>query len=192
MLYLAGLAKTEQERMRMESMLSLELIEELYRHMEWADAEVWRALLQRVNNGGDDSLLLDRLYHTHATQRVFLQLWRGESVDRYNPSRFSSATEMYPWIRSWYPEVNLFLKSLHPDELERSLVVPWSRLFESQLGREPAPTTFGETMFQVSSHTTYHRGQINTRLREIGGEPPLVDYIAWLWRERPAPGWKEV
>jgi uncharacterized damage-inducible protein DinB len=38
-------------------------------------------------------------------------------------------------------------------------------------------------------HTVYHRGQVNARVRALGGEPPLVDYIAWLWLGRPAPEW---
>lgn len=43
-----------------------------------------------------------------------------------------------------------------------------------------------EKLHQVS---TYHRGQANSRLRELGGKPPLVDYIAWIWFGRPAPRW---
>jgi uncharacterized damage-inducible protein DinB len=38
-------------------------------------------------------------------------------------------------------------------------------------------------------HTAYHRGQISTRIREIGGEPPLIDYLYWVWAGRPSPGW---
>ncbi len=37
---------------------------------------------------------------------------------------------------------------------------------------------------------TGDRGQNATRLRELGGEPPLTDYIAWLWKGRPAPDWE--
>lgn len=47
----------------------------------------------------------------------------------------------------------------------------------------------GETMIQVAMHSQYHRGQINTRLRELGAEPPLVDYIAWIWFGRPDAAW---
>lgn len=36
---------------------------------------------------------------------------------------------------------------------------------------------------------TYHRGQVNTWLRELGLEPPLVDFIAWVWFGKPAPDW---
>ena len=35
-------------------------------------------------------------------------------------------------------------------------------------------------------------GQINARLREIGGEPPLVDYIAWIWLGRPTVNWPSI
>ncbi len=38
-------------------------------------------------------------------------------------------------------------------------------------------------------HSTHHRGQVAARLRELGGEPPLVDFIAWLWWKRPEPEW---
>ena len=27
------------------------------------------------------------------------------------------------------------------------------------------------------------------RLREVGGTPPLVDYIAWVWFSRPDAPW---
>jgi hypothetical protein len=38
----------------------------------------------------------------------------------------------------------------------------------------------------------YHRGQVATRLRERGGEPPLTDFIAWIWMHRPAPDGESV
>ncbi|MGH9902557.1 MAG: DinB family protein, partial [Pyrinomonadaceae bacterium] len=58
-----------------------------------------------------------------------------------------------------------------------------------RIGRAPATTTAGETALQVVLHGTYHRGQVNARLKEVGGVPPLVDYIAWLWLGRPAAEW---
>ncbi len=49
--------------------------------------------------------------------------------------------------------------------------------------------TFPETVLQITGHSTYHRGQLNTRLRELGGEPPLVDFIAWIWMGKPKADW---
>jgi uncharacterized damage-inducible protein DinB len=41
-------------------------------------------------------------------------------------------------------------------------------------------------------HTSYRRGQVATRLRERGAEPPLTDFIAWIWMGRPVPDWRDV
>jgi uncharacterized damage-inducible protein DinB len=81
----------------------------------------------------------------------------------------------------------VFLNAVDHDALGRRIVMPWSGELARDLGRQPEPPTLAETMFQVTSHSTYHRGQINTRLRLVGGQPPLVDYIAWIWIGRPSP-----
>ncbi|MCE2503036.1 MAG: DinB family protein [Chlorobi bacterium] len=170
-------------------MLSIPFLKELYRHMEWADSKVWGAIVQR-NEAVEDSEVCNRLYHSHATQQGFLQLWIEGPVDRYDPSRFPSLSEMYDWAKSYYNNVRDFLNNLDETQLEKGLPVPWAMMFERQLGQKPEPTTLVETMFQVANHTTYHRGQINARLRQLGGEPPLVDYIAWIWGGRPEPEWE--
>jgi len=59
----------------------------------------------------------------------------------------------------------------------------------AHLGFEPGPTTLAETMVQVYAHTGHHRGQVISRLRDLGSTPPLVDYLAWLWQHRPAAVW---
>jgi uncharacterized damage-inducible protein DinB len=73
--------------------------------------------------------------------------------------------------------------------LARPLVMPWVAQYEQQLGRTFDVATVGETACQVVSHSTHHRAQVNGRLRAVGGDPPLVDFIAWIWFGRPAPPW---
>ena len=55
--------------------------------------------------------------------------------------------------------------------------------------RQGLPATLSESVWQVLSHSTYHRGQIATRIRELGGEPPLVDFLYWVWSDKPTPEW---
>jgi len=50
---------------------------------------------------------------------------------------------------------------------------------------------FGETLMPVASHSTHHRGQVCARIRELGSEPPLTDFIAWIWSSRPAASWSK-
>jgi uncharacterized damage-inducible protein DinB len=42
-----------------------------------------------------------------------------------------------------------------------------------------------ETINQVIQHSTYHRAQINKRIRELGEEPPFTDFIYWAWINKP-------
>ncbi len=51
------------------------------------------------------------------------------------------------------------------------------------------PATWPESVLQVAMHTVYHRGQVARRLRELGAEPPLSDFIAWVWMDRPEADW---
>ena len=161
------------------------LLADLYTHMEWADAAVWKAVFAQ---GGEDSKLRDYLAHLHMAQRAFLRAWRGEPRDAEYP-RFENAAAILAWARPNYAEARRHLASLSEAQLTEPLIVPWADLLEKRLGRRPGPTTVADTALQVALHTTYHRGQVNARLRALGGEPPLVDYIAWIWFGKPAPEW---
>jgi uncharacterized damage-inducible protein DinB len=169
-------------------MITLPLIVELYTHMEWADAHVWRVALA-TPAAQDDPVLLDRLLHIHMTQKAFLQVWRARPLERFLELRFADLADVRSWAAPFYREVPEFLSSLSPDRLTDRVTLPWVKYFRDRLGRDPAVPSLGETLFQLTSHTTYHRGQVNIRLRELGAEPPLVDYIAWIWLSRPEPSW---
>jgi uncharacterized damage-inducible protein DinB len=43
-------------------------------------------------------------------------------------------------------------------------------------------------MMQVVMHSQGHRSQCATRLRQLGGTPPAMDFVLWL-KERPEPEW---
>ena len=81
-----------------------------------------------------------------------------------------------------------FAESVDESRFDKAVEFPWANLIEEQFGTV-IPATFAESAWQVFSHTTYHRGQIAIRIREIGGEPPLVDFLVWVWGGRPAPSW---
>ena len=63
---------------------------------------------------------------------------------------------------------------------------------ERKIKQKVVPATLEETMLQVASHSTYHRGQINTRFRERGGDPPSVDFIIWVWLGKPKADWENI
>lgn len=169
--------------------MNMNTITDLYRHMHWADAAVWTATMAS-DTGQTDSKLRDYFYHLHVVQRAFLRLWRGEPGDVPYPT-FSEARPLMGWGRSYYDEIFDYLSTLSEERVGEEMPIAWAKLIEERIGRAPAKSTIGETVLQVVMHSQYHRGQINTRLRQIGAEPPLVDYIAWVWIGRPEAEWPQ-
>lgn len=158
---------------------ALAIIKDLFAHMEWADAMVWSAI-RRLDH--IDENLTERLQHLHGTQHAFLMIWRNQPLDFSNVP-----ADVEQWARAYYAGLAEFLPTVDAGSLDGLVKMPWAGRYTKPV--EPHPTTLGETFIQVASHSGYHRGQINTRLRQLGIEPPLVDYIAWLWQGRPAAAW---
>ena len=170
-------------------MFSHQMLEQLYRHMEWADARMWAAV---PPTKPVDERLKGWLVHIHVVQRAFLTVWSGgdwTTVFR-KPDEFGTLDVVREWMRPYYSDVHAFVRSTSDQELAQPINMPWSAEIEKYIGRPPGVTTLGDTCFQVTSHTTHHRAQVNARLRELGTEPPIVDYIAWLWFGAPPAEWK--
>ena len=168
-------------------MFTLPALTDLYHHMQWADAAVWTSVLAS-EDGPTDAQLRESLYHLHVVQRAFLRAWRGEPRETPYPT-FADAVELARWARSYYDEVLPYLAAQEEEKLAEPMPLAWASMVEQRLGRAPHTTSIGDTLLQVTLHSLYHRGQVNARLRQIGGTPPLVDYIAWVWLGRPAAEW---
>ena len=160
----------------------------------------------------EPALLLGKAWHLKGEraqaestfERIFARVTSGEKSDELAVwisnvhGRLKDFEKALLWAEKLSPGAlreRLRASCLHRlDRLEESALksevsMPWVKSFETQLGRTFSTPTLGETIVQVASHSTYHRGQVNARLREVGGEPPLVDYIAWIWFGRPEPNW---
>lgn len=169
-------------------MFSPQLIRHLCAHMEWADAAVWAAVPM---NTAPDEILRARLAHLHVVQRAFLHVWTNRPIEEAfrTPDQFSTWMDLRLWAEPCYREIEAFVATLTDAALTAPLAMPWAARLTEPIGRSPAITTLADTCFQITSHSTYHRGQVNSRLREIGAEPALVDYIAWVWFGRPEAAW---
>ena len=169
------------------SSVPIDVARDLFRHMEWADAAFWRTMIAKPDVL-EDERLIKLVQHLHVVQRAFFSMWneiRVSAEELYAPL---SPDEMRAAARELYPQIDAFVSGAE-SRLGDIVLMPWLRHFEKQLGRSLQSPTFSETFLQLPMHSTYHRGQINMRLRELGAEPPLVDYIAWIWFGRPSPEW---
>lgn len=167
--------------------MSVNSLTDLYQHMEWADAKVWASVISS-ENAEKDSKLYEYFYHLHIAQYAFLRAWRGEPRETPYP-KFDNSKDLMLWGKAYYSELFEHLKAVTDEKLLEVMLLSWATMVEKRLGVAPQNTTLNDTMLQVALHSQYHRGQINTRLREVGVEPPLVDYIAWVWLGRPTASW---
>jgi len=176
-------------------------LQDQFRHMEWADAMVWRTALSLDATLGDETLRA-RLHHIHQVQRVFLSVWQGAFAHLQDDNERRQAVmawvnkgnelrgaDLLAWGRDYHRDAQPYLSGLSEEALAQIVSLPWSEMVAARLGQTPAPSMLAETLQQVTMHSTYHRGQANIRLRELGAEPPLVDFIAWVWLGKPAAQW---
>lgn len=168
-----------------------EQVENLLNHMLWADAEVWKKILSS-DSAQNDERIKKLLYHLHQVQYAFYFLWNELTMEIPKPEEFSDLKSIAKWGFEYQQKLNEFLSSPKSDENEKVIQIPWSVFIERKTGKKVVPATLEETMLQVASHSTYHRGQINTRFRELGGEPAMVDLIAWVWLSKPKKDWENV
>jgi len=165
------------------------MLSELYAHQEWADALIWNTI-------GDvapdfDSFVVARLRHILTVQRAFLSAWTKAafSPQAEEEVAFGGLPEV---SRAYHAQARAFVAALGPGDLQQPVIVPWHRTLEAHFGRTLAAPTLRDTIVQVAMHSAYHRGQVNTRLRELGKEPPLTDFIAWVWFGKPHAPWGSV
>jgi uncharacterized damage-inducible protein DinB len=160
-----------------------QLLRDLYLHQTWADAEHWRAF-ETYPDALIDETIRKRLHHIHLVQHAYLWIVEGTRTPfkRTSPADFKTPLELKQYAQEYHARITTILEQIGDARLRESVTIPWFK--------EPTlSVTVEYALTQASLHSQYHRGQNATRLRELGGNPPLTDFIAWLWKSRPLPQW---
>jgi len=159
------------------------MLQDLLRHQEWADAEHWRAI-ECCSAAVGDPAIRTRLHHIAQVQRAFA--WAvGDQREPFTITRaedFADPSALKSYAAGYYERSLPRLLQLTPDQQARRLTIPWFQ-------KPPLEIRVDEALTQCAMHSHYHRGQNATRLRELGGETPLIDLIAWFWKGRPSASW---
>ena len=155
--------------------------------MEWADAQTWRAV-RELQAAQSDERLKWLFHHLHLVQSIYLQAWRGDPFELTELKAYPDLAAIEEWQRPYYSRAATFAQTVQESRFAQPVDFPWEAMIVEKMGRV-LPVTLAESTWQVFLHTSYHRGQISTRIRELGGEPPLIDYLYWVWGGRPAPEW---
>jgi uncharacterized damage-inducible protein DinB len=158
----------------------LALIRDLYRHMAWADARHWSAILAH-GPAQSDPELGERVFHIHAVQQIWLA--RCQGVDVMVPKAdFASIEDFRHWARACHAALDAYL-SLRKEE---DLAQPIS--YRSLAG-ESFTQPLGDLLLHLAYHSQYHRAQSATRMRALGSQMPATDLVVWQREGRPAPAW---
>jgi uncharacterized damage-inducible protein DinB len=169
-------------------MINPDNINSLLMHMKWADAEVWKKVLT-FKAAENDERIKKLLYHIHQVQYAFYSLWIDHLMEIPKLDTFKNLESITKWCADYQKKLDEYLLSSTEDLKDRIINIPWSIFMERRTGKKVVPATLEETMLQVALHSTYHRAQVNIRLRELGGEPPSVDFIVWVWLGKPKADW---
>lgn len=157
----------------------LAMLHDLVQHKWTANASLLKAIGQH-EKAAQDGELRRLLHHILLANRFWLWLSLGRHFAFEEESRVPQSLDV---VARQYRET-------HRQELE------WmSQLTEADLSRRletrfiPGATfSVAEGTMQVCMHSHGHRAQCATRLRALGGTPPMMDFILWL-KDRPAPDW---
>jgi uncharacterized damage-inducible protein DinB len=113
------------------------------------------------------------LVHIFGAQKVWLARWHGQS-----PARLISADEIHTLAalkENWSTlrtELGAFLELLTEDKLATPLA------YKDMKGNAYSQPLV-EQMQHVANHSTYHRGQITSMLRQVGATPVSTDLIGY-------------
>jgi uncharacterized damage-inducible protein DinB len=155
-------------------------LRDLLGHAEWANAVFFRAWAK--SPARDHEELRTRVGHFVGVQHAFLSVLHGEQPAGPPGGPPRTFDELKSRAESSHAGLRDFAATLDSDTLTRKVHIPW-------FPDPPCLITVAEALVQVAMHTQHHRGQCMTRLKDSGGEPRNVDWIIWLWKEKPEAKW---
>jgi len=157
-------------------------LDELYGHQEWADAEHWRALESHPPALADRAIR-ERLHHIHLVQSAFLWVVgpRTAQFVMTKAEDYSNMADLKAFARKVHTELAAMLDAMD-DHMAEKAEVPWFQ--------PPLKISVRHALMQAAMHSHYHRGQNATRLRELGGAPPMTDFIVWVRNGQPNARWE--
>jgi uncharacterized damage-inducible protein DinB len=156
-------------------------LRDLMGHAEWANAvffHTWGKSPAR-----DHEELRHRVKHIIGVQSGFLMTLRGEAATMPPDGPPPTYDELKARAVSCHAGLRDFTAGLKSGDLERTVRIPW-------FPDPPCIITVAQALVQAGMHSQHHRGQCMTRLKDFGGEPKNVDWIIWLWKNKPAARWE--
>src|SRR5262249_50274796 len=156
-----------------------ETIRELYLYNRWANQRTLDSVapLSAENftreMGNSFSSVRDTLAHILGAEWIWLERWLGRFPTSLLPASDFPAVEALR--RRWEVvdhDLNRFLQTLTPGRLQEPLA------YLNRAG-ERFSYPLWQQMAHVVNHSSYHRGQVTTLLRQLGAAPQSTDLLQY-------------
>ncbi len=155
----------------------------LYEYNAWANRRILDACAALPSEqftrplGSSFPSIRDTLAHITAGEWIWTQRWRGESPAA--PPEWvktADAKDLGERLSALDGELLEFASRLSSDDLARPIAY-------RNLSGESSSQPIWQPLQHLANHSTYHRGQIVTMLRQVGAKAPHTDLIVF-YRER--------
>jgi uncharacterized damage-inducible protein DinB len=165
--------------------MDLNWIRQLYQYNHWANQRIFDVVvalpleqyLRNLKNSFPS--VRDTLTHIVAAEWIWLERCRGVSPKSLpGPEQFADLAALRAAWLKLDGERAAFLHGLTPEQLSPPLHYVNTR-------GETYAYPLWQVLAHVVNHSTYHRGQITTLLRQMGAEPAATDLLLF-YDEQPA------
>ncbi len=159
-------------------------IREFFDYNRWANARVLSAAAKLSDAdfvkdlGSSFPSVRDTLAHILGAEWVWLQRWRGTSPGAL---LFAGESPSLAELRSRWAEVEVGQRAILGDLRADVLDQPVDYV---NLKGEKHAYPLGHLMVHVVNHSTYHRGQVITLLRQLKAEAASTDYVLYLGQKK--------
>jgi len=161
----------------MANSISLSALQELFAHNYWARDRQLQACAALTSDqflrplGNSFPSVRDTLVHLLAVEWLWLERWRGRSPRvLLPPEEFPTLAAVCARWEAVEQEMMRYLATLPERVLEEPMTCVGTR------GNTWAYALW-RMMVHLLEHQAYHRGQVTSLLRQLGLEPPKVDFL---------------
>jgi uncharacterized damage-inducible protein DinB len=159
-------------------------VKELFGYGNWANALIFETASalseEQLHHSVASSFpsVGGTLAHIVGAEWVWLRRWLGESPSSF-PDWVTNPVpgELRARLSAVEQEREVFLAGLSDTDLSQTVSY-------RTLGGQTFSDPLANLMKHVVNHSTYHRGQVVTQLRQLGQKPPSTDLILYLRRAR--------
>jgi uncharacterized damage-inducible protein DinB len=143
----------------------------------WADRQILAALAPvpeehlQQETGSSFGSVLGTMAHILGSEQLWLSRLLGVPLGRLpDLDDFPTLARLTASYEDFWPQLEYFLASLHESQVEIDFTWTNTR-------GETHTAPLRQVLFHVVNHSTYHRGQVVTQLRQLGHAAPATDLV---------------